>query len=93
MAMHHRVKTHRLYKGVRICKRWRGEGGFVRFLEDMHERPANTTLGRILDAAVPGYCPENCEWMTRAEQGAEIRGHNAAKLLHAFHARQKRKAA
>jgi hypothetical protein len=52
-----------------------------------------TTLGRILDAAVPGYCRKNCEWQTKLQQGAERRGKNAAKLLHTFHARQKPKAA
>jgi hypothetical protein len=78
---------------VTICRRWRGPRGFDAFLADVGKRPANTTLGGLLDSAVPEYCPENCEWMTRAEQGAERRGKNAAKLLHDFHTRQRRKAA
>ncbi len=78
---------------VKVCKRWQGKRGFDNFLADMGKRPAHTALGRILDAALPGYCKSNCEWQSRLEQGAQRRGHNAAKLLHAFHQSRKRKAA
>jgi hypothetical protein len=55
--------------GVRVCKRWRK---FENFLADMGERPVGTTLGRYLDTG--NYEPGNCEWMTRAQQGAEKKG-------------------
>ena len=52
-------------RGVRVCARWSGEGGFVNFLEDLGPRPAGHVLGLV---NVDGdFEPGNCRWMTRRE--------------------------
>lgn len=47
---------------ITICERWMGQGGLVRFIEDMGIRPR----GKTLDRKNPflGYSPENCQWST-----------------------------
>lgn len=52
------------YKKVKICARWME---FSNFLEDMGERPENTTLDRIDNSK--GYSLDNCKWSTPKEQG------------------------
>jgi hypothetical protein len=68
---------YRRYRNVKITPRWLGKDGYAHFLQDMGPRPQNKTLGRLLDAADPGYCKENCEWQTRREQGTEQRARHA----------------
>lgn len=51
-------------KGITVCGRWHE---FVNFLEDMGERPANTTLDRFPNFA-GNYEPGNCRWATPKEQ-------------------------
>lgn len=50
-------------RGIRVCKRWQGRGGFVNFLADMGERPAGFTLDRFPDRD-GNYTPSNCRWAT-----------------------------
>ena len=68
---HTRAYRHYGAKGVRVCKRWMT---FVNFVADMGERPASTSLGRLLD--IGDYKLGNCRWMTAKEQGMERRKKN-----------------
>ena len=47
-------------RGITICERWLGTDGFFNFVEDMGERPDNTTLDRKNTDG--GYSSENCRW-------------------------------
>lgn len=62
------VKSHRKYAsyggaGITVCERWRD---FASFLEDMGERPENTSIDRI--DGTRGYEPGNCRWATHQDQ-------------------------
>jgi len=59
-------------KGVKVCRRWHK---FENFLADMGGRPEGKTLGRFLDRG--NYSKQNCAWMSRAEQGLNMRHNNA----------------
>lgn len=54
-------------KGITVCDRWlEHKKGFINFLEDMGERPENTSLDRI---NVHGnYEPSNCRWAKGSDQ-------------------------
>lgn len=62
-------------KGIKVCDRWSGEDGFVRFLEDMGRRPGD---GWSIDRIDPNgdYEPSNCRWLPLSENIS--RAHRAA---------------
>lgn len=81
-------------RGIAICDRWLK---FECFLDDMGERPPNTSLDRIDNSL--GYSKENCRWATRTEQNRNSR-HNrvvtvfgvtgcVSELCERFHLRHK----
>lgn len=79
--MHRRCKSKEkgfkelyLDKGIKVCERWSGRGGYSRFAEDMGERPDGYTLDRIDGSK--GYFPENCRWATRAIQSYNTKLHS-----------------
>lgn len=77
-TMHQRCRNpndkcaHLYYlKGIRVCGRWSGKGGFIRFLSDMGRRPSpKHSLEREKNGE--NYSPENCRWATAKEQARNI---------------------
>lgn len=63
--MKHRCKQNiKRYKDITYCERWEI---FDNFLQDMGERPKNTTLDRI--DTLGNYEPNNCRWANNEIQG------------------------
>jgi len=60
-----KVKSFKDYggRGITICEKWLT---FEGFLDDMGERPENTTIDRINNDL--GYYKENCQWETNIKQ-------------------------
>jgi hypothetical protein len=61
--------------GVTVCEEWKD---FSRFLADVGERPAGTTLDRI-DGSL-GYAPGNVHWATPVEQARNRRPRGSGTL-------------
>lgn len=53
-------------RGIAVCSRWRGPGGFENFFKDMGEPPTGGTLERRRNNN--NYTPKNCLWATRKQQ-------------------------
>lgn len=54
-------------RGIEVCERWCGEGGYERFLADMGRRPAGGYSLERENNDGP-YAPDNCRWSTAREQ-------------------------
>jgi hypothetical protein len=51
-------------RGIKVCPQW--GASFTAFLEDMGERPANSTLDRVDNNK--GYFKSNCRWVLKGDQ-------------------------
>jgi hypothetical protein len=67
-------KMYRYYggRGIKVCKRWLGENGFVNFFADMGIRPSQKhSIDRIDNNG--HYEPTNCRWVTAKQQNRNKR--------------------
>lgn len=61
-------------RGIIMCDRWLGTNGFFNFIEDMGDKPINTSIDRIDNNK--GYFKENCKWSTVHQQASNKRACN-----------------
>lgn len=62
------VERYPIYgaRGIRVCDRWRGDGGFENFMSDMGPRPDGYSIERRNSDGA--YEPSNCRWANAKEQ-------------------------
>lgn len=53
-------------RGITVCDRWAGEGGFINFIKDMGTRPKGYQLDRLNNDG--NYSPSNCRWVSKYTQ-------------------------
>jgi len=59
-------------RGIRVCKRWLGEEGFINFIHDVGNKPhPSYTLDRIDNDG--NYEPNNVRWASPKQQGKNRR--------------------
>ncbi len=59
-------------RGIKVCKRWRGNNGLLNFIKDMGKPPSqNHTLDKIDNNK--NYSKLNCRWATIEEQNRNKR--------------------
>jgi len=63
-------------RGIKVCDRWNGAGGYKNFIEDMGEKPDGMTLDRIDNDG--DYEPGNCRWATYEEQSLNKRAYKSS---------------
>lgn len=56
-------------RGIDVCKRWRGENGYVNFLADMGRSPSVQHSIERADRN-GNYVPKNCHWALPPEQAS-----------------------
>lgn len=57
-------------RGITVCDEWRGEKGAENFIDWAKRSGYDETLTIDRIDVNGNYCPENCKWSTRLEQGS-----------------------
>lgn len=65
-------------RGIKVCRRWRGQTGFKNFVADMGERPYGHEIDRINTDG--DYCKANCQWLTKREHRYKTTRERRARL-------------
>ena len=74
-----RVRKGYVDRGIYVCRRWLGAGGFYRFLSDMGPRPSPLHTIERENNQGP-YRPNNCIWATQKHQARNRRDNHLIKF-------------